>query len=62
MEMLINREPDMEMFAEANDSTEALAILKLDHHPDIVLNGCVARNRLRLRRNVARHDRCIDAL
>jgi CheY-like chemotaxis protein len=37
MEKLINREPDMEKFAEANDSTEALTILKLDHYPDIVL-------------------------
>jgi DNA-binding NarL/FixJ family response regulator len=37
MEMLINREPDMEVFAEASDSGEALTILKSDHHPDIIL-------------------------
>ena len=38
MEMLINREADMEVFAEASDSEEALAILKKpDHHPDIIL-------------------------
>jgi DNA-binding NarL/FixJ family response regulator len=37
MEMLINREPDMEVFAEASNSEEALAILKQDGHPDIIL-------------------------
>lgn len=37
MEMLINREPDMEVFAEANDSEEALAILKAGQPPDIIL-------------------------
>jgi DNA-binding NarL/FixJ family response regulator len=37
MEMLINLEPDMEVFAEASDGEEALAILKPDHHPDIIL-------------------------
>lgn len=35
--MLINREPDMEVFAEASDSEEALAILKQERHPDIIL-------------------------
>jgi DNA-binding NarL/FixJ family response regulator len=37
MEMLINREPDLEVVAEASDGAEALAILKADHHPDIIL-------------------------
>ena len=37
MEMIINREPDMEMFAEAVDGEEALDSLKAGHHPDIVL-------------------------
>jgi DNA-binding NarL/FixJ family response regulator len=37
MAMLINLEPDMEVFAEASDCGEALATLKADHHPDIVL-------------------------
>ena len=37
MEMLINREPDMEVFAQAGDSEEALAILKADRQPDIIL-------------------------
>jgi DNA-binding NarL/FixJ family response regulator len=37
LEMLINREPDMEVFAGANDSEEALVILKQDAHPDIIL-------------------------
>ena len=37
MEMLINRETDMEVFAEASDSEEALSILKADHRPDIIL-------------------------
>jgi DNA-binding NarL/FixJ family response regulator len=37
MEMLINRESDMEVFAQASDSEEALAFLKPDHHPDIIL-------------------------
>ena len=37
MEMLINREPDMEVRAEAGDAEEALAILKADHLPDIIL-------------------------
>ena len=37
MEMLINREPDIEVFAEASDSEEALAVLKRNNHPDIIL-------------------------
>ena len=37
MAMLINLEPDMEVFAEAGDGNEALAILKAGHHADIVL-------------------------
>jgi DNA-binding NarL/FixJ family response regulator len=37
MAMRINREPDMEVFAEASNSTEALAILRAGHRPDIVL-------------------------
>jgi DNA-binding NarL/FixJ family response regulator len=37
MAMLINLESDMEVFAEAGDGEEALAILKAGHHPDIVL-------------------------
>ncbi|MDO8438125.1 MAG: response regulator transcription factor [Nitrosomonadaceae bacterium] len=37
MAMLINAEPDMEVFAEAGDGDEALAILKMEHHADIVL-------------------------
>jgi len=37
MAMRINLEPDMEVFAEASDSTEALAILKARHCPNIVL-------------------------
>ncbi len=37
MEMLINREADMEVFAEASDGEEALSILKRDNHPDIIL-------------------------
>jgi len=37
MAMLINLNPDMEVFAEAGDREEALAILKVGHHPDIVL-------------------------
>lgn len=37
MEMLINREPDMEVVAEACDGEEALAFLTPDHHFDIVL-------------------------
>ena len=37
MAMRINLEPDMEAFAEASDSTEALAILKTRHCPNIVL-------------------------
>ena len=37
MAMLINLEPDMEVFAEAGDGDEALASLKTDRHPDIVL-------------------------
>jgi DNA-binding NarL/FixJ family response regulator len=37
MEMFINRESDMEVFAQASDSEEALAFLKPDHHPDIIL-------------------------
>ncbi|HET7061023.1 MAG TPA: response regulator transcription factor [Nitrosospira sp.] len=37
MEMLINREPDMAVAAEACDGEEALALLTPDHHFDIVL-------------------------
>ena len=37
MAMLINLEPDMEVFAEAGDRGEALAALKAGLHPDIVL-------------------------
>jgi DNA-binding NarL/FixJ family response regulator len=37
MEVLINLEPDMEVFAQASDSEEAMAILKSGHHPDIIL-------------------------
>ena len=37
MAMLINLEPDMEVFAEAGDGDEALAALKTGHHADIVL-------------------------
>jgi len=37
MAMLINLEPDMEVVAEAGDGDEALAALKLDNCPDIVL-------------------------
>ena len=37
MAMLINAEPDMEVFAEAGDGDEALAILKMEHHADIAL-------------------------
>jgi DNA-binding NarL/FixJ family response regulator len=37
MAMLINLEPDMEVFAEACDCGEALATLKAGLHPDIVL-------------------------
>lgn len=37
MAMLINAEPDMEVFAEAGDGDEALVILKMEHHADIIL-------------------------
>jgi DNA-binding NarL/FixJ family response regulator len=37
MAMLINREPDMEVSTEASDCEEALAILKQERHPDIIL-------------------------
>ena len=37
MAMLINAEPDMEVFAEAGDGDEALATLKTEHRADIVL-------------------------
>jgi len=37
MTMLINREPDMEVSTEASDCEEALAILKQERHPDIIL-------------------------
>ena len=37
MAMLINAEPDMEVFAEAGDGDEALAMLKMEHHADIAL-------------------------
>jgi DNA-binding NarL/FixJ family response regulator len=36
MVMLINREPDMEVSAEAGDGEEALATLRAGHHPDII--------------------------
>ena len=35
--MLIDAEPDMELFAEAEDGGEAIAKLESEHHPDIVL-------------------------
>jgi DNA-binding NarL/FixJ family response regulator len=37
MAMLINAEPDMEVFAEAEDGGEAMTKLESEHHPDIVL-------------------------
>jgi DNA-binding NarL/FixJ family response regulator len=37
MAMLINLEPDMEVFAEAGDGDEALATIKAGRHADIVL-------------------------
>lgn len=37
MAMLINLEPDMEVFAEAGDGDEALAALKAGQHADIIL-------------------------
>ena len=37
MAMLINMEPDMEVFAEAGDGNEALAILKKNGAIDLVL-------------------------
>jgi DNA-binding NarL/FixJ family response regulator len=37
MAMLINAEPDLEVFAEAEDGGEAIARLESDHQPDIVL-------------------------
>jgi len=37
MAMLINGEPDMEVFAEANDGGDAMTVLESEHHPDIVL-------------------------
>jgi DNA-binding NarL/FixJ family response regulator len=37
MAMLINAEPDMEVFAEAEDGGEAMSKLESEHHPDIVL-------------------------
>jgi len=37
MAMLINAEPDLEVFAEADDGGEAIAIIESEHHPDIVL-------------------------
>ena len=37
MAMLVNAEPDMEVFAEANDVGDAMAKLESEHHPDIVL-------------------------
>lgn len=37
MAMLIDAEPDMEVFAEAEDGGEAVALLESEHHPDIVL-------------------------
>ncbi len=39
MAMLINLEPDMEVFAEAGDGNEALVILKKNDPVDIVLAG-----------------------
>lgn len=39
MVMLINREHDMEVFAEANDSEEALVILEQDSHPSFGIGG-----------------------
>ena len=35
--MIINNEPDMEVFAEAEDGGEAMAMLDMEFHPDIVL-------------------------
>ncbi len=35
--MLINNEPDMEVFAEAEDGGEAIAMLDMELHPDIIL-------------------------
>jgi DNA-binding NarL/FixJ family response regulator len=37
MAMLISAEPDLEVFAEAEDGSEAIAKLESEHHPDIVL-------------------------
>jgi DNA-binding NarL/FixJ family response regulator len=37
MALLINAEPDLEVFAEADDSSEAIAILEAEDHPDIIL-------------------------
>jgi DNA-binding NarL/FixJ family response regulator len=37
MAMLINGEADMEVFADASDSGDAMAVLESEHHPDIVL-------------------------
>jgi DNA-binding NarL/FixJ family response regulator len=37
MAMLINAQHDMEVFAEAEDGGEAIALLESDHAPDIVL-------------------------
>jgi DNA-binding NarL/FixJ family response regulator len=37
MAMLVNAEPDLEVFAEAEDGGEAVALLESEHHPDIVL-------------------------
>lgn len=37
MAMLINAEPDMEVFAEAEDGGEAMAMLETEHQTDIVL-------------------------
>lgn len=37
MAMLINAEADMEVFAEAEDGGEAVALLESEYHPDIVL-------------------------
>lgn len=37
MAMLVNAEPDMEVFAEANEVGDAMAKLESEHHPDIVL-------------------------
>lgn len=36
MAMLINIQPDMEVSAEAGDGEEAMAILRVGHHPDII--------------------------